>query len=55
MKRYIIAYGAWLMGVFACAAVMLAWYKHVQEIGWRELANIALAREAQAPDDVDAE
>lgn len=37
MKRYLLAYAAWLGAVLVMAGIALAWYRHVEEIGWREL------------------
>lgn len=38
MRKYVMAYGVWLAGVLTMAAVALAWYRHVEQIGLRELA-----------------
>lgn len=39
MRKYVAAYAVWLAAVLAGAAVAIAWYKRVEEIGYRELAS----------------
>lgn len=39
MTRYMLMYAAWLAGVLTMAAVAVAWYKHVEEIGLQELGD----------------
>lgn len=39
MRKYIVAYGAWLIGVFALAACALAWYRYVEGMGVHDLAR----------------
>lgn len=39
MRKYVYAYAAWLAGVGVMAAVALAWYRYVEKIGLRELAE----------------
>jgi hypothetical protein len=39
VKRYTLAYLAWLVAVLAAAAGAAAWYRHVEQIGWREVAS----------------
>lgn len=38
MRKYLYAYAMWLTFVTAAAAVALAWYRHVEEIGLQEAA-----------------
>lgn len=39
MRKYLVAYGAWLVGVLTMAGIALAWYRHVEGIGLRDLAE----------------
>lgn len=38
MRHYVIAYASWLAGVLTMAVIALAWYRHVEQVGIRELA-----------------
>lgn len=53
MQKYIIAYLAWLLGVLCMAGAALAWYRHVEQIGLRELAARMAATDA--PEATDTE
>jgi hypothetical protein len=37
MRKYVLAYSTWLLGVLTMAAVALAWYRHVEGISYREV------------------
>lgn len=39
MKRYLLTYTAWLVGVLSMAAIAVAWYRYVENIGMQELAD----------------
>ena len=39
MRKYVYAYAAWLAGVLTMAALAVAWYRHVEGIGLREVAR----------------
>jgi phosphatidylserine decarboxylase len=39
MRKYVAAYVLWLTAVLGMAAVAVTWYKKVEEIGYRELAD----------------
>lgn len=39
MRRAWIAYGVWLTFVAVAALTAAVWYRHVEQIGWRELAD----------------
>lgn len=49
MRKYVIAYMAWIVGVLAMAGAALAWYRYVEGIGMRELAS-----RLRATDDTEA-
>lgn len=52
MRKYVAAYAAWLIAVLAMAAVATAWYKRVEQIGYRELASRLRTTEATEATDV---
>lgn len=52
MRKYVVAYAVWLVAVLAMATVAAAWYKHVEEIGARELLN--RLRDTEATEDTDS-
>jgi len=37
MRKYALAYSAWLVGVLAMGAAAVEWYKHVESIEYREV------------------
>lgn len=39
MSKYMIAYLGWVAGTLAMTGIGLAWYRHVEGIGIRELAS----------------
>lgn len=41
MQKYVLLYVAWLAGVLAMAGIAAVWYKRVEEIGIREMADRA--------------
>lgn len=51
MRKYVIAYGAWLAGVLTMAAIALAWYRHVEDIGLRELGARVRVPDPETPPD----
>lgn len=36
-NKYIIAYLGWVAGTLLMSGVALAWYRKVEDIGWREV------------------
>lgn len=46
MRRYVLMYAGWIAGVVAMSAIAVAWYRYVEEIGYREVANRLRSREA---------
>lgn len=51
MQKYVLLYVAWLAGVLAMAGIAAVWYKRVEEIGLREMAERAFGT---ATDDTEA-
>lgn len=39
MRHYSLMYVGWIAGVITMAAVAVAWYRHVEAIGLRALAD----------------
>lgn len=39
MRRYVLMYAGWLIGVLTMTAIAVVWYRRVEEIGYGELAD----------------
>lgn len=55
MTQYLRAYLLWFSFVAAAAAVAVAWYRHVEEIGLREVAERLQERDTEDTEDTDGE
>jgi hypothetical protein len=39
LRKYVVAYVAWLAFIAVAAAVAVSWYRKVEQIGWQEVAD----------------
>lgn len=46
MRKYMIAYAGWVVGTLTMTGAALAWYRHVENIGIREMASRLRATDA---------
>jgi len=55
MNRYVLMYVGWLAGVLAMSAIAVVWYRHVEGIGYGELADRMRTRggATDAPEDTE--
>jgi hypothetical protein len=54
MRKYVTAYALWFAAVLAMAVVAIGWYRHVEEIGLRELASRLRATDDPEATEADA-